>query len=310
MIIPSNEFVFGINFSRIFVKLLDLEIEVSDLDRCESIIEQLKGLAEDKFKVIQIVLKPCYKQIKDGIEPFINDNEEEYKRILKATNNNINNNNINNNIINNNNNNEQNMNNINDYEIIYNDEYNNFNKNEQEIFMQKKGEENTQEEQLLIQKQKEKDLLDMMIKNHKENELLIKKQKEQDYYNKQPLNRVPNQIYQNQIQQKKNMIPKNPVSSNISPNNIQNNYFIEQPKSPRDSIRSKNSKNDLNQNVINNHLPKVESSNSYQLLGQNYMNLNGEINQNYNNNYDFLSNTNYNINTQNVNDIRFNQQYS
>ena len=66
----------------------------------------------------------------------------------------------------------------------------------------------------------------------------------------------------------------------------------------------------LNQNVINNHLPKVESSNSYQLLGQNYMNLNGEINQNYNNNYDFLSNTNYNINTQNINDIRFNQQYS
>ena len=300
MIIPSNEFVFGINFSRIFVKLLDLEIEVSDLDRCESIIEQLKGLAEDKFKVIQIVLKPCYKQIKDGIEPLINDNDEEHKKILKATNNNINNNN----------NNEQNMNNINDNEIIYNDEYNNFNKNEQEIFIQKKGEENTQEEQLLLQKQKEKDLLDLMIKNHKENELLIKKQKEQDYYNKQPLNRVPNQINQNQIQQKKNMIPKNPVSTNISPNNIQNNYFIEQPNSPRDSIRSKNSKNDLNQNVINNHLPKVESSSSYQLLGQNYMNLNGEINQNYNNNYDFLSNTNYNINTQNINDIRFNQQYS
>ena len=141
MIIPSNEFVFGINFSRIFVKLLDLEIEVSDLNRCESIIEQLKGLAEDKFKVIQIVLKPCYKQIKDGIEPLINDNDEEYKRILKANNNNK--------IINNNNNNEQNFNNTNDYEIIYNDEYNNFNKNEQEISMQKKGEENTQNEQLL-----------------------------------------------------------------------------------------------------------------------------------------------------------------
>ena len=36
------------------------------------------------------------------------------------------------------------------------------------------------------------------------------------------------------------------------------------------------------------------------------MNLNGDINQNYNN-YDFLSNTNYNINTQNINDIRNNQ---
>ena len=47
------------------------------------------------------------------------------------------------------------MNNINDYEIIYNDEYNNFNKNEQDIVMRKKGEENTEEEQLLMQKQKE-----------------------------------------------------------------------------------------------------------------------------------------------------------
>ena len=34
MIIPSNEFVFGINFSRIFVKLLDLEILVEFLLNC------------------------------------------------------------------------------------------------------------------------------------------------------------------------------------------------------------------------------------------------------------------------------------
>ena len=71
-------------------------------------------------------------------------------------------------------------------------------------------------------------------------------------------------------------------------------------------MRSKNSKMDQNQNVIYSHLPKVESGSSYQLLRNNYMNLNGDINQNYNN-YDFLSNTNYNINTQNINDIRNNQ---
>ena len=300
MIIPSNELVFGINFTKILVKLLDLEIEVSDLNRCESIIEQLKGLAEDKFKVIQIVLKPCYKQIKDGIEPLINDNSEEYKQILKANNNKNINNNYNNNI-------NQNVNDSNDNNIIYNEEYNNFYKNEKEILMQNKGEENKQKEQLLSQKQKEKDLLDMMIKNHKENELLIKKQKEQDYFNpRQPLNKAPNQLYQKQNQQKKNTIPKNPASSNLVQNNIHNNYFIEQTNGPRDSMRSKNSKMDQNQNVIYSHLPKVESGSSYQLLGNNYMNLNGDINQNYNN-YDFLSNTNYNINTQNINDIRYNQ---
>ena len=74
-------------------------------------------------------------------------------------------------------------------------------------------------------------------------------------------------------------------------------------------MRSKNSKMDQNQNVIYSHLPKVESGSSYQLLGNNYMNLNGDINQNYDN-YDFLSNTNYNINTQNINDIRNNQWYT
>ena len=300
MIIPSNELVFGINFTKILVKLLDLEIEVSDLNRCESIIEQLKGLAEDKFKVIQIVLKPCYKQIKDGIEPLINDNSEEYKQILKANNNNKNINNNYNNI-------NQNVNDSNDNNIIYNEEYNNFYKNDQEFLMQNKGEENKQKEQILSQKQKEKDLLDLMIKNHKENELLIKKQKEQDYFNpRQPLNKAPNQLYQKQNQQKKNTIPKNPASSNLLQNNIHNNYFIEQTNGPRDSMRSKNSKMEQNQNVIYSHLPKVESGSSYQLLGNNYMNLNGDINQNYNN-YDFLSNTNYNINTQNINDIRYNQ---
>ena len=33
MIVPSNEIVFGINFTTIFVKLLDLDIEISDLNR-------------------------------------------------------------------------------------------------------------------------------------------------------------------------------------------------------------------------------------------------------------------------------------
>ena len=106
--------------------------------------------------------------------------------------------------------------------------------------MEKKAEENRQKEQRLMQKQKEKELLDLMIKNHKENELLIKKQKEQDQlYLRHPLNRGQKQLlYPNQIQQQKNMIPKTQVTSN--PQNInQNNIFDEIPKLPRDSNHSK-----------------------------------------------------------------------
>ena len=170
LIVPSNEIVFGINFTKIFVKLLDLDIEISDLNRCESIIEQLKGLAEDKFKVVKIVLEPCYKQIKDGIEPLMKDNKEEYKQIIKGNNNQILK--IDNNL--------NNINNYNTVPNIMNNQIQSFQKSEQEILMEKKAEENRQKEQRLMQKQKEKELLDLMIKNHKENELLIKKQKEQD----------------------------------------------------------------------------------------------------------------------------------
>ena len=104
--------------------------------------------------------------------------------------------------------------------------------------MEKKAEENRQKEQRLMQKQKEKELLDLMIKNHKENELLIKKQKEQDQlYLRHPWGQKQ-LLYPNQIQQQKNMIPKTQVTSN--PQNInQNNIFDEIPKLPRDSNHSK-----------------------------------------------------------------------
>ena len=163
-----------------------------------------------------------------------------------------------------------------------------------------------------MQKQKEKELLDLMIKNHKENELLIKKQKEQDQlYLRHPLNRGQKQLlYPNQIQQQKNMIPKTQVTSNIPQNINQNNIFDEIPKIPRDSKRSKKNMNIPEQNNLNNnHLPKVESGSSYQLLEKGLINLNEGMNTNYNN-MEFLSNTNYNINSPNLNDIGYNQQYS
>ena len=252
--IPTNEFIFGINFTKIFVKLLDLEIEIDDLNKCESIIEQLKSLAEDKFKVIKIVLEPCYKEIKDGIEPLIQDIKDQ------------------------------------------NNKYNlNKNNKEDELILKKKEEEKRQKEQLLINKQKEKELMDLMIKNQKENELLIKKQKEQE------------QLILMQNQQKKNQIPKIPLTTNNNLNiNYVNNNFDEIPKMPRDTVRSKKDENNLSQN----NQPKMESGSSYELLKNDVVNYNEEINDNYNSNYDINKNNYNNYVLPNMNDVELNQQYN
>ena len=285
MIIPSNEFIFGINFTKIFIKLLDLEMDISDLNRCESIIDQLKGLAEDKFKVVQIVLKPCYKEIKEGIEPLLKDNEEEYKQILKNANNNIN--------LNNNND------NINAMVNIPQDNAQNLVKNEQK---------NINQENILLQKNKENELLDLMIKNHKDNELLIQKQKEksQSYLSQQLNNQQI--LHPSQIQQKKNNsnIAKIPKIPHISQNYNQLNQNDALPKSPRDSKRSKNSENQMS---------KIEGTSSYQLVGDTvYLGQQQIMNNNYNSNLDYLgnnhlSNTQYNLLAPNMNNYGYNEFY-
>ena len=285
MIIPSNEFIFGINFTKIFVKLLDLEMDISDLNRCESIIDQLKGLAEDKFKVVQIVLKPCYKEIKEGIEPLLKDNEEEYKQILKNANNNIN--------LNNNND------NINVMVNIPQNNAQNLVKNEQK---------NINQENILMQKNKENELLDLMIKNHKDNELLIQKQKEksQSYLSQQLNNQQI--LHPSQIQQKKNNsnIAKIPKIPHISQNYNQLNQNDALPKSPRDSKRSKNSENQMS---------KIEGTSSYQLVGDTvYLGQQQIMNNNYNSNLDYLgnnhlSNTQYNVLAPNMNNYGYNEFY-
>ena len=285
MIIPSNEFIFGINFTKIFIKLLDLEMDISDLNRCESIIDQLKGLAEDKFKVVQIVLKPCYKEIKEGIEPLLKDNEEEYKQILKNANNNIN--------LNNNND------NINAMVNIPQDNAQNLVKNEQK---------NINQENILMQKNKENELLDLMMKNHKDNELLIQKQKEksQSYLSQQLNNQQI--LHPSQIQQKKNNsnIAKIPKIPHISQNYNQLNQNDALPKSPRDSKRSKNSENQMS---------KIEGTSSYQLVGDTiYLGQQQIMNNNYNSNLDYLgnnhlSNTQYNVLAPNMNNYGYNEFY-
>ena len=96
---------------------------------------------------------------------------------------------------------------------------------------------------------------------------------------------------------------------------INNNINNEEPKLPRDSIRQ----NNKNQNT---YLPKIESSNSYQLLGNNQINAKEKIlSGNFNTNIDFednklsntgdnkLSNTGYSIFVPNMNnEIDYGQQ--
>ena len=184
IIVPSNEIILNLTLTKIFIKLLDLEVEITDLNKCEIIIEQLKDLAKDKFKVAQVVIEPCYKEIKYGLEPLLKDQSIEYKQILK------NQNLVNNNIYDNqsspqmqqpeenieqNDNEEENIeiNSLTEKQIrIKKDE------EKENIKYQKQQEllKKQKEQQILLQKQKEQQLL---IQKQKEQQLLLQKQKEQ-----------------------------------------------------------------------------------------------------------------------------------
>ena len=186
IIIPSSEVILSITFTKIFVKLLELEVEITDLNKCETIVEQLKDLTKDKFKVVEIVIEPCYKQIKDGLEPLLKDESIEYKQILQ-----------NKNIINNNNNNiksnqysPKNLNTEN-IEQEENDEENlEINNLLERDFMAKKEEQNKvsqqkllvkqQQQQELLRRQKEQQLLLQQKKQQKEQQELLRRQKEQE----------------------------------------------------------------------------------------------------------------------------------
>ena len=164
IIIPSNELIFSLTFTKIFVKLLELEIEIGDLNKCETILEQLKDLAKDKFKVAEIVLEPYYQQLKKEISPVLNNYDNNYKQIINNPNNNI----------------PQNK------QLLRNEPKRDeeFQKQilmERQYKIQKEEEERKKaQEQLLIQKQKEQQDLMLKIKRQKDQELLIQKKKENE----------------------------------------------------------------------------------------------------------------------------------
>ena len=171
IIIPSSEIILSITFTKIFIKLLELEIEITDLNKCEKIIEQLKDLAKDKFKVVEIVLEPCYQQLKDGIEILKDNNHiHDYQQIL------------------NNQNQNQNMN-INqnspiiqqkeDIQVEENEnEYLEINKSPKKQFiLQNKEIYKRPENQILNQKEMEQQEL---LRKQKEEQLLIQRQKQKE----------------------------------------------------------------------------------------------------------------------------------
>ena len=83
IIIPSSEIFFNISLTKIFIKALDLEVEIEDLSKCESILDQFKELAKDKFKVAEIILEPCYKEIKKTLQKVEKKIDEATENIQK-----------------------------------------------------------------------------------------------------------------------------------------------------------------------------------------------------------------------------------
>ena len=267
---PSNELVLSLTFTKIFVKLLDLEIEITDLNKCETIIEQLKDLAKDKFKVVQIVLEPCYKQIKDGIEPILNDDNIGYTQILNEQKNNL----------------------LRGQPLASSgselERQYNLKKEEekrriqQQMLLQRQKEERElllkqQQERLRLQKENEERQKQIQLQKQKE-ELLKRQQLEQQERERErqkllekqrPQNKVPQpqQKFQNQISNQqhnpKNQMPKytNINSTKVnSPSNASNkgNYLINQ-KIPKDNVgNNKSFGNVKNTNINNNILPKMQ----------------------------------------------------
>lgn len=271
IIVPSNELILSLTFTKIFVKLLDLEIEITDLNKCEAVLEQLKELAKDKFKVVQIVLEPCYKQLKDGIEPILNDdNNIGYTRIVNEQKNNI---------------------------LRGQPMSSSGSELERQYNLKKEEEEKRRmQEQMLLQRQKEeRELLfkqqqerlrlqreneerEKQIKLQKQKEDLLKRQQleqqereRQKQIEKQRLqNKVlpPQQKFQNQISSQqhisKNQIPKyTNITSNVNSSSNASkkvNYLINQ-KIPKDNIGRGSNKSigkAKNANLNNNVLPKVQ----------------------------------------------------
>ena len=67
-IIPSPEFKFKIDTSKIAVKFFDFEFEIEDLDDIKSIMTRIYKIIEEKLKTAQLLIEPCFTQVRSEIE--------------------------------------------------------------------------------------------------------------------------------------------------------------------------------------------------------------------------------------------------
>ena len=264
IIIPSSEIILSITFTKIFVKLLELEVEITDLNKCETIIEQLKNLAQDKFKVVEIVIEPCYKQIKDGFEPLLKDNSVEYKKILQAKNIITNNNqysphNINRENIDQEENEEEKLeiNHLMERDFMAKKEEQNKRYQQQLLFQQQKQKQLEQQEelikkqleqQLLLQQQRQQQEQEILFRRQREQQLFLQKQQEQQEFQKRQMEQQQKLLLIKQQQEKEKQVQllkqKEAIMSQQQLERQQQYLMLEQQEQQRQ----------LNQNQINDQM--------------------------------------------------------
>ena len=221
IILPSNELVLSISILKIFMKVFDFEMEITDLDKCETILEQLKNLTKEEFKIAQIVIEPCYKQLKDGIEPLLKNNDLVYKQNLKNNNNQI----------------PAQINNI----------ENNYREKKEEI----NNNNHVQNDFNLINNQMEKQREELIKKQQLENQRILMAQSQQQQRKEMPIdeqNIVNEQLIQNNQKQiplrnysqiNKNYIPNQMMKNIQDPRMLNLNYNESSGKSKSEDVNER-----------------------------------------------------------------------
>ena len=67
-IIPSPEFKFKIDTSKISVKYFDFEFEIEDLDDIKFIMTRIYKIIEEKLKTAKLLIEPCFAQVRAEME--------------------------------------------------------------------------------------------------------------------------------------------------------------------------------------------------------------------------------------------------
>ena len=78
-IIPSPEFKFKIDTSKISIKFFDFEFEIEDLDDIKFIMTRIYKIIEEKIKTAKLLIEPCFAQVRNEMEK----NEKQESKVKK-----------------------------------------------------------------------------------------------------------------------------------------------------------------------------------------------------------------------------------